>query len=150
MLFHIFVAFYPDFSFVLLYILNHSKVNFWKECFPSSDTEVIHFNTRDWLLFTIPFSQSVESLDSDLTAPIHGKKVRKRKRKKKGRNRRYEGTRKEDVDERLDGTRIDQRERARIVEWNDWKSRGSLIGLRADGSVVAIHALGLYARRARG
>lgn len=76
--------------------------------------------------------------------------MRKRKRKKKGRNRRYEGTRKEDVDERLDGTRIDQRERARIVEWNDWKSRGSLIGLRADGSVVAIHALGLYARRARG
>lgn len=53
-------------------------------------------------------------------------------------------------DEAARWMRIDRSEQARIVEWNDWKSRGSLIGLRADGSVVAIHALGLYARRARG
>lgn len=38
-----------------------------------------------------------------------------------------------------------EREQERIVEWNDWKSEGSLIGLRADGSVVATHARLVYA-----
>lgn len=38
-----------------------------------------------------------------------------------------------------------EREQERIVEWNDWKSEGSLIGLRADGSVVATHARVIYA-----
>jgi len=54
------------------------------------------------------------------------------------------------TDGRLDGRGIDQSERARIVEWNDWKSRGSLIGLRADGSVVAIHALGVVRAACQG
>lgn len=38
-----------------------------------------------------------------------------------------------------------EREQERIVEWNDWKSGGSLIGLRVDGSVVATHARVVYA-----
>lgn len=74
--------------------------------------------------------------------------MRRKERENGSRNRRYEGKRK--VDARTDRrtarwTDRSEREQERIVEWNDWKSEGSLIGLRADGSVVATHARLVYA-----